>query len=134
MLIQNKLQENIKSDIKKIENKLYNALNDQSKGIYNVQKELDRILTENIPNGDFDPHEYKHNLWEEISEQWAKALSEQIIDVLSKELSDIIAKRLTAYIKSATITIPPGQVTTTTFTPNPLPGATTGISPKANIQ
>jgi ribosomal protein S20 len=103
-LIKEILKKQLELDIKNIEKKLYDALNDEKKGIYNVQKELDKILSKNIPQKNFDAEKYKKKIWKTVSEQWAKSLSEQVIDILSKELSDIIATQLTNYIKTATVT------------------------------
>jgi len=110
-LVKELLKQQLQSDIKGIEKKLYDALNDEKKGIYNVQKQLDKILSKNIPTKNFDAEKYKKKIWKTVSEQWAKSLSEQVIEILSKELSDIIATQLTNYIKTGTVTTPSGAGT-----------------------
>jgi len=88
----------LEKDIKDIEKKLYEALNDEDKGIYKVQYELDKILSKNIPTKSFNAEKYKKKIWKLVSEQWSKSLSEQVIDILSKEFSDIFSKRISEYI------------------------------------
>lgn len=129
MLNKVKLKNDLKKDIEKIENKLFNTLNDKTNGIYNVHKELDDYARNNLPITDYDAEAFKKNTWKKISEEWSKALSKQIISTLADELSEIISTRIDAYIKSASITIPPGQVVTTSRDT----GATTAVSPQANI-
>lgn len=107
-LIKETLKLKLEKDIKSIEKKLYDALNDKDKGIYHVQEELDKILSKNIPTKNFNAEKYKKQIWKTVSEQWAKSISEQIIDILSKELSDILATQITNYIKTATVTTSSG--------------------------
>lgn len=104
-LIELTLQQQLEQDIKDIQKKLFDALNDKNKGIYFIQEELDKKLSKNIPNKNFDAEKYKKDVWEKVSNEWSKSLSEQMIDILSKELSSIIAKRITSYIKTATIAV-----------------------------
>jgi hypothetical protein len=135
MLNQQQLKKNLKDDIKKIEDKLYKSLNDQSKGIYNVHKILDKKMGDEAPTQDFNLDEYKDKIWKQISEEWSKMLAKQLIETLSEELSDLVSKRMTDYIKSATITIPPGSVVNTTVTASGAPtvGTVVANSPAANI-
>lgn len=133
MLNKIKLKQDLKKDIKNIQKDLYDDLNDKSKGIYDLHKRLSEKMTDMIPNSEFDIDEYNDKVWTIISEEWSKTLSERIINTLSEKLSEIISDRMTSYIKSATITVPPGQATSTTTPAGALPGVTSSISPKANI-
>lgn len=135
MLNKPQLKKNLKDDIKKIEDKLYKSLNDQSKGIYNVQKTLDTFFSNNVPTENFDPEAYKDAIWKKISDEWSKALSKQIIEILSEELSELFSQRMTDYIKSATIIVPPGSLVNTTVSSSGAPtvGSVVANSPKANI-
>lgn len=104
-LIELTLQKQLEQDIKDLEKKLFDALNDKKKGIYFIQEELDKQLSKNIPKKNFDAEKYKKDVWEKVSKEWSKSLSEQMISILSKELSSIISKRITAYIKTATVAV-----------------------------
>jgi len=110
-LIKETLKINLEKDIKQLEKKLFDALNDEKKGIYHVQEQLDKIISKNIPSKNFDANEYKKKMWKTVSEQWSKSLSEQLIDILSKELSDILATQITNYIKTSTVTTNTGTGT-----------------------
>lgn len=57
---------------------------------------------------------------------WMKS---EWVPILADTLSSVIAKQVTTYIKTATVIVPPGQVTTTPAGP----GATTAPSPPATI-
>lgn len=130
-LVKEDLKSKLEKRIKDLEDKLYKSLNDKNKGIYNVQKQLDIILSKNIPTKNFNAEKYKQKLWESVSKEWSKALAKQILDTLSKELSIIISDEMTDYIKSATIITPPGQAVQ--VAPPTGTGATSANSPKANI-
>ena len=51
----------------------------------------------------------------------------------AKTFAGLATPAIDLYIRSATITIPPGQAVLTAFSPTPLPGSTTTPSPPALI-
>ncbi len=60
-------------------------------------------------------------------------VSQQAIIAASETFASIATPAIDAYIKSATITIPPGQVVVTSGSPTTQTGATTTTSSPANI-
>jgi hypothetical protein len=71
------------------------------------------------------------------SNEWASGIADAVCEWMSKEISDIIAKviadEVTKYIKTATITIPPGQLVSGVAGTYPVVASTTSPSSPAII-
>lgn len=111
-LNQTEFEKVLKKEFKKLETKFFNLLNDKFFGIYHVQEELDRIITKNIPQENFNAENFKKKIWELISREWAKSLSEQHNKILTEDISKILAKEISEYIKTGEVFIPEGIVIT----------------------
>lgn len=106
-LIKTTLEQSLKSRIKSLEPKLYDALKKQSTGLYNAQSEVNKRIEESKLSPGFNINSYKNKLWKINSEEWGKVISKEIISVLADDLSNIIADEVDKYIKTITVVTPP---------------------------
>jgi hypothetical protein len=104
-LIPIQLEQKLKSEFEKLEKKLFEALKDKADGIYHIQEQLDKVMSKNMPKGNFDAEAYKKKLWEVIAREWATALAKQHTKILAEDVSKILANEITTYIKTATVAV-----------------------------
>lgn len=94
-MTQIELENKIKQDILKLKTPLQNALESKNKGIYKIQKNIEKFVQSNKPdvtNPNIDPNKFKTELWEQLAKEWAKTLSHEILDILAPQIAKSIAE------------------------------------------
>jgi len=121
-LIKSTLETALKLRILALEPKLFVALSAKTTGLYKAQFLVDRSVTDAPPSSGFDILKFKNTLWQANADEWGKVIAKEVIKLIAEDVSKIIADEIDAYIKSATIITPPGQIV------NVVPVTGTGVT------
>lgn len=93
-----RFRRDLRRDISRVEKRLNELLDNQSKGVYNAIKNIEKYTKENQPDPindtDYDPEEFKKKIWKNISKEWSDSLSKQLTSFLKIEFADILTDRI----------------------------------------
>ena len=96
MSTKKEFKKNIKSSLNNTQKDYEKILKNKTDGIYRLYEKIEEFHRNNPVDiyKENDLHKRKIDLWEKLSDEWAKVLSKQIIKYLQEDFTDAMANEI----------------------------------------